>query len=95
MLGLKVVNEDGSKLSLWNAFERTHGYAYSLSLLLVGFLQVLWDKRSLTMHDKIAETNVVRLKKEKKKEGKKKNQKNSFFEALPQIQLRTVKADNH
>lgn len=67
MLGLKVVKEDGSKLSLWNAFERTHGYAYSLSLLLVGFLQVLWDKRSLTMHDKIAETNVVRFKKEKKK----------------------------
>jgi uncharacterized RDD family membrane protein YckC len=70
MLGLKVVTEDGSKLTLWKAFERTHGYAYSLSLLLVGFLQVLWDKRSLTMHDKIAETNVVRLKKKKKKKKK-------------------------
>lgn len=75
MLGLKVIAEDGSKLSLWKAFERTHGYAYSLSLLLVGFLQVLWDKRSLTMHDKIAETTVVRLKKEKKKKGKKRIRK--------------------
>ena len=74
MFGLKVVTEDGSKLSLWKAFERTHGYTYSLSLLLVGFLQVLWDKRSLTMHDKIAETNVVRFKKEKKK-GKKRIRK--------------------
>jgi len=75
LLGLKVVKRDGSKLSLWEAFERTHGYAYSASLLLIGFLQVLWDKHSLTMHDKIAGTEVIRVKKTKKKKLKRRRLK--------------------
>lgn len=75
ILGLKVIKKDGSKLSLWNAFERTHGYAYSMSLLFIGFFQVLWDKRSLTMHDKIAETRVIRIKKIKKKKKMKPKKK--------------------
>jgi len=66
MLGLRVVKRDGSKLTLWEAFERSHGYTCSLLLLLMGFFQVLWDKHSLTMHDKIAETEVIRLRKAKK-----------------------------
>ena len=75
IIGLRVVKPDGSKLSFWAAFERTHGYAYSTSLLLIGFFQVLWDKRGLTMHDKIAETKVIRfqrIKKRKKPKLKKK-----------------------
>lgn len=60
IMKLKVVKRDGSKLSFWGAFERTHGYAYSASLALIGFLQVLWDKEAATMHDKIAGTNVIR-----------------------------------
>jgi len=71
MLGLKVVKRDGSKLTLWEAFERSHGYTCSLLLLFMGFFQVLWDKHSLTMHDKIAETNVIRFKKIKKTSKKK------------------------
>jgi len=78
MLGLKVVKRDGSKLNLWEAFERSHGYACSLLLIFMGFFQVLWDKHSLTMHDKIAETKVIRVKKIKKtkKTKKKTNIKN-------------------
>lgn len=71
MLGLKVVKRDGSRLSLWEAFERSHGYACSLLLLFMGFFQVLWDKHSLTMHDKIAETRVIRVRKIKKTSKKK------------------------
>lgn len=66
MLGLKVVKRDGSKLTFWEAFERSHGYTCSLLLLFMGFFQVLWDKHSLTMHDKIAETRVIRIRKRKK-----------------------------
>ena len=66
MLGLKVVKRDGSKLTFWEAFERSHGYTCSLLLVFMGFFQVLWDKHSLTMHDKIAETRVIRIRKRKK-----------------------------
>ena len=75
MLGLKVVKRDGSKLNLWEAFERSHGYACSLLLLFMGFFQVLWDKHSLPMHDKIAETKVIRVRKiRKEKKTKKKTE---------------------
>ncbi len=66
ILGLKVIKQDGSKLTLWNAFERAHGYAASTLFLMLGFLQIFWDKESLTMHDKIAGTTVVRIKKLKR-----------------------------
>jgi len=72
MLGLKVVKRDSSKLSLWEAFERSHGYTCSLLLFFMGFFQVLWDKNSLTMHDKIAETRVIRTKRVKKTKTSKK-----------------------
>ncbi len=60
IMRLKIVKRDGTKLSFWGAFERTHGYAYSASLAMIGFLQVLWDKEAITMHDKIAGTTVIR-----------------------------------
>lgn len=63
IMGLKVIKRDNSKLTLGDAFERTHGYAFSTSILLIGFFQMLWDKKGLTMHDKIADTTVVRRKK--------------------------------
>jgi hypothetical protein len=61
--GLQVVKQDGSRLSLWNAFERTHGYVFSASILFLGFFQVFWNKERLTLHDKIADTTVIRIKK--------------------------------
>lgn len=76
LLGLKMVKRDGSKLSFWGAFERTHGYAYSTSLAMIGFLQILWDKESITMHDEIAGTTVIRIRRSgKKRERKRKEQK--------------------
>ena len=62
ILGLRVIKRDGSRISLWNAFERAHGYTASTLLGLMGFFQVFWEKEGLTMHDKIADTNVVRIK---------------------------------
>ena len=64
LFGLKVVDLRGRPgLTWYQAFERTHGYAASLLVGGIGFLQVLWDKDGLTMHDKLAGTTVVRLPK--------------------------------
>ncbi|MFQ6082424.1 MAG: RDD family protein [Candidatus Aminicenantia bacterium] len=81
ILGLKVIKQDGSKLTLWSAFERTHGYAASTLMMLLGFFQMLWDKEGLTLHDKIADTTVLRIKKikikKKIKPGKEASEKSN------------------
>ncbi|HVP90822.1 MAG TPA: RDD family protein [Terriglobales bacterium] len=64
LFGLKVVSLDGRpRLGWYEAFERTHGYAASALAASIGFLQVLWDREGLTMHDRIAGTTVIRQKK--------------------------------
>jgi uncharacterized RDD family membrane protein YckC len=69
---LQVVDLDGKeRLSWYQSFERTHGYAASSLSGMIGFLQVLWDHAGLTMHDKIAGTTVIRLPKKEKKSKKK------------------------
>lgn len=62
IFGLRVVKSDGSKLTVWNAVERTHGYVFSASILFIGFFQVFWDSRRLTLHDKVADTTVIRCR---------------------------------
>lgn len=67
LLRLRVVDLKGRKRLGWfQSLERTHGYAASFSLFFLGFLQVLWDHEGLTMHDKLAGTTVIRLKKQTK-----------------------------
>jgi uncharacterized RDD family membrane protein YckC len=64
LLRLKVVDLEGRPhLGWYQSLERAHGYAASTLLVFLGFLQVLWDHQGLTMHDKLAGTTVVRLKK--------------------------------
>ncbi len=78
LFGLKVIDLHGKPYLGWyQAFERTHGYAASALAASLGFLQVLWDPEGLTMHDRLADTTVVRWKKpapppvpDKSEEGK-------------------------
>jgi len=59
---LKVIDLEGKpRLDWYQCFERAHGYVCSGLFLSLGFLQVLWHKRGLTMHDKIADTTVIKL----------------------------------
>lgn len=61
LFGLEVVDLGGApRLGWYQAFERTHGYAASALASFLGFLQVLWNKEGLTMHDQLARTTVVR-----------------------------------
>jgi 2-polyprenyl-6-hydroxyphenyl methylase/3-demethylubiquinone-9 3-methyltransferase len=63
---LKVIDLKKRKhLGWYQAFERTHGYACSALFVSLGFLQVLWDAKGLTMHDKIAGTTVIKLPRKK------------------------------
>ena len=73
LLRLKVIDlKERSRLGWYQAFERTHGYAASLLIGGLGFLQVLWDSGGLTMHDKLAGTTVVKVPQKKKKKKRKK-----------------------
>lgn len=67
LLRLQVVDLQGRpRLGWYQSLERTHGYTASALLASMGFLQVLWDHNGLTMHDKLAGTTVIRLKKKSK-----------------------------
>lgn len=64
---LKVVDLEGKpRLGWYQSFERAHGYVCSGLFASLGFWQVLWNKQGLSMHDKIADTTVIKLHKEKK-----------------------------
>lgn len=61
LFGLKVIDLEGKpRLGWYQCFERAHGYVCSGLFASLGFWQVLWDKHGLTMHDKIADTTVIR-----------------------------------
>lgn len=60
LFGIRVLQLDGRPVTWWTAFGRFGGYAAGLATGLVGFLQILWDRNRQGLHDKIAETVVVR-----------------------------------
>jgi len=73
---LKVLDLEGKpRLGWFQSFERAHGYVCSGLFASLGFWQVLWDKKGLTMHDKIAETTVIKLPKKTRSRRKKKAKK--------------------
>ena len=60
LFGLRVVRLNGQPLGLFMSLERAGGYAAGLATGLLGFAQVWWDPNRQAIHDKIAETVVVR-----------------------------------
>ncbi len=60
LLGIRVVQLDGTPITLWEAFERCGGYAAGLATGLLGYIQVFWDPNRQAIQDKIAETVVIR-----------------------------------
>jgi uncharacterized RDD family membrane protein YckC len=59
MLGLRVVDERGSRLSFLQASARALGKFFT-AFLLLGFLWVLFDERRQGLHDKMAHSVVVK-----------------------------------
>ncbi len=56
---IRVVQLDGSRMTLWICFNRAGGYAASLSTCGLGFLEALWHPNRQTVHDRVAGTVVV------------------------------------
>ncbi|MYJ17560.1 MAG: RDD family protein, partial [Gemmatimonadetes bacterium] len=60
LLGLRVVRLNGQPLGLLMSLERAGGYAAGFATGLLGFARVWWDPNRQGIHDKIAETVVIR-----------------------------------
>lgn len=58
--GIRVVSLYHHRVGLWHSLERALGYIASSLEAGLGFIQVLWNPNRMALHDKIAETIVVR-----------------------------------
>lgn len=61
LLKIKVLQLDGTPLSMWDSFGRYGGYGAGLATGLLGFIQIYWDANRQAIHDKISSTVVIDL----------------------------------
>jgi uncharacterized RDD family membrane protein YckC len=61
LLGIRVVKTDGSALTTIDAIVRTLGYTLNWILLGVGWLLAFWDSNHQGLHDRMADTYVVKV----------------------------------
>jgi uncharacterized RDD family membrane protein YckC len=59
-LGLKVTSVEGGRISLGQATGRYFGHIISSIILLIGYFMMLWDDKKQTLHDKMADTLVIK-----------------------------------
>ncbi len=59
LLGIKVLQLDGTPLSIWDSFGRYGGYGAGIATGLLGFLQIFWDANRQAIHDQISATVVI------------------------------------
>lgn len=59
-LGLKVISIEGNRLSFGQATGRYFGKILSTLILLIGYFMVLWDSKRQALHDKMANTLVIK-----------------------------------
>ena len=59
LMGIRVLQLDGTSLSLWDSFGRYGGYGAGLATGLLGFLQIYWDPNRQAIQDKISATIVI------------------------------------
>ncbi len=61
---IRVLQLDGTPMSLWDSFGRYGGYGAGIATGLLGFLQIFWDPNRQAIHDKISSTVVIDKKKQ-------------------------------
>ncbi|TXI32732.1 MAG: RDD family protein [Niabella sp.] len=61
-LGLKVTSSTGNRISFLNATGRYFAKILSAIILLIGYFMMLWDDKKQCLHDKLANTLVVKRK---------------------------------
>lgn len=57
---IKVVSLFHERIGFWHCLERSLGYVASTLEFGLGFFQSIWNKNRMTLHDKIAETIVIK-----------------------------------
>ena len=62
---LRVVSLYHKKIGFWHCLERSLGYAASTLEFGLGFVQAIWNHNRMSLHDKIAETIVIKIEKKK------------------------------
>lgn len=63
LFSIKVLQLDGTPLSILDSFGRYGGYGAGIATGLLGFLQIFWDPNRQAIHDKISSTVVIDIKK--------------------------------
>jgi uncharacterized RDD family membrane protein YckC len=63
LVGIRVVSLAHERMSLWHSFERSLGYGASALEFGFGFIQYFIHPNRRTVHDRIAETIVVKEEK--------------------------------
>jgi len=66
ILSIRVLQLDGTPLTLWDSFGRYGGYGAGLATGLLGFMQIFWDANRQAIHDKISATVVIDIADNKK-----------------------------
>lgn len=66
ILGIKIISIYHHRIGLWHCIERSLGYVASTLELMIGFYQVFWNPNRMTLHDRIAETIVIKTRVKKK-----------------------------
>jgi len=59
VFNIKVLQLDGTPLSLWDSFGRYGGYGAGIATGLLGFIQIFWDANRQAIHDQISSTVVI------------------------------------
>jgi len=62
ILGIKIISIYHHRIGFWHCIERSLGYVASTLELGIGFLQVFWNPNRMTLHDRIAETIVIKTR---------------------------------
>ncbi len=60
-LSIKLIRTDGSKVTLGAALLRYLGYIVSTVIFFIGFIWIAFDRRKQGLHDKMADTYVVKI----------------------------------
>jgi len=69
---IQVVSVYHQRIAFWHCLERSLGYVASTLEVGLGFIQAMWNHNRMTLHDKIAETIVIKQADKKVLSSKKK-----------------------
>ena len=61
ILGIKIIRTDSSPITWQHALLRYLGYIVSTLIICIGFIMIAFDNHKQGLHDKIADTYVVKL----------------------------------